>query len=84
MSVTIRLNKELEDFIEEESRNEGITKSELIRHCIENYYDKIQTQQTPWELGKDYFGKNGSGNPNLSKNRKKIIRDKIHAKKGNN
>lgn len=84
MSVTIRLNKELENFIDSESKNEGITKSELIRQCIEDYYEKLQNKKTPWELGKDYFGKNGSGDPYLSRDRKKIIREKIHAKKSNN
>ena len=83
MSITIRLDKELDEFINSESEREGISKSELIRNCIKEYFDKIKSRKTPYETGKNYFGKFDSGNPYLSKSRKKIIREKIHAKKSN-
>ena len=75
MSITIRLDEELEEFINKESKIEGISKSELIRNCIKNYYQQILTKKTPYELGKNYFGKFDSGNPNLSTHRKHILKD---------
>ncbi|MBF0349395.1 MAG: hypothetical protein HQM11_00095 [SAR324 cluster bacterium] len=33
-----------------------------------------------WEIGKEFFGKYGSGQGHLSGQSKKIIREKIHAK----
>lgn len=83
MSITIRLEKELEEFIIQESKNEGMSKSEFIRMCITNYYQQIISKKTPYEIGKDYFGQFDSNNPDLAKDRKKIIREKIHAKKSN-
>ena len=32
---------------------------------------------SPWELGKDLFGKYSSGKGNLSKDRKKILKQKL-------
>jgi len=84
MSITVRLGKKLEHFIEEESKNEGITKSQLVRECIAEYYNKVKTGKSPWELGNNYFDLYGSGSSDLSVNRKKILRNKIHGKKNNN
>ena len=81
MTITIRLNHELEANLENLAQIEGITKSVLVRRCIENYIKNKRDQKTPWELGKGMFGKYGSGQKNLSIDRKKIIREKIHAKK---
>ena len=41
---------------------------------------KTEPENIAWELGKNLFNKHSSGQGNLSKDRKKIIRDKLHAK----
>jgi Arc/MetJ-type ribon-helix-helix transcriptional regulator len=80
MSVTVRLGKELEDFLEKESKVEGKTKSEIIRKCLKEYYQSVRHKKSAWELGEPYFGLEGSGDPDHSFKRKAEIRKKIHEK----
>ena len=63
---------------------EGISKSELVRNCIINYYTQVKNGKTPHELGEQYFGKLDSGNHDLATERKRIFREKVNAKKGGN
>ena len=75
--ITVRLEPELERLIEITAKQFGITKSEVIRRSLREYLKKIRAETTPWELGKDLFGKYSSGKRNLSKDRKKILRQKL-------
>ncbi len=75
--ITVRLKPELEKILEITAEQFGMTKSELVRRSIEEYLKKLEVKVTPWELGKDLFGKYSSGKRNLSKDRKKILRQKL-------
>jgi len=77
--ITFRLDPKLEQSIDNTSKHLGLTKSELIRRSIQEYLNKISSQ-TPWDLGKNLFGKYSSGRGNLSSDRKQIIKKKIRAK----
>jgi len=84
MTITLRIGKDLENIIENESRLKGITKSELIRNCIIQYSGDATNRKSPYELGKNYFDKYGSGKSDLSKNRKKYLGDIFNVKKSIN
>ncbi len=75
--ITIKLKPEVEKMLEVTAKQFGITKSELVRRSIEEYLKKIKPKPSPWELGKDLFGKYSSGKGNLSKNRKNILKQKL-------
>jgi hypothetical protein len=75
--ITVRLSPEFEKILEATAKQVGMTKSELIRRSIEEYLKKIKANPSPWELGKDLFGKYSSGKGNLSKDRKKILKQKL-------
>ena len=77
--ITLRLDPKLERSIDNTSKHLGLTKSELIRRSIQEYLNKISSQ-SPWDLGKDLFGKYSSDRGNLSFDRKQIIKKKIRAK----
>jgi hypothetical protein len=77
--LTLRLNPELEQTINNTARTLGVTKSELIRQSINDYISKLE-QPNAWEAGKDLFGKYSSGLGNLSENRKDLIKNKLKAK----
>jgi hypothetical protein len=47
---------------------------------LRRYFDFFDQQATPFELGKDLFGRHGSGVGNLSEDYKKIIKGKIREK----
>ena len=84
--ITLRLDSKFEQHIKNMAKQLGITKSELIRRSIQEYLKKFPNQ-TPWELGKDLFGKYSSGSGELSVTRKekfkKKIRDKLSKKNSN-
>ncbi len=77
--ITLRLDPKLEQSINNTAKYLGLTKSELIRRSIQEYLKRI-SDQTPWDLGKDLFGKYSSGSGSLSVQRKQILKRKIRAK----
>jgi predicted DNA-binding protein len=78
--LSIRLSKDIEYKIEQIAKNENVSKTEIVKSAIELYVQKYKETTTPFELGKDLFGKYGSGQSNLSKDYKNILKDKLRAK----
>lgn len=78
--ITLRLDKKLEQHLNNTAKNLGLTKSELIRKSINEYLDKL-TEPNAWDVGQDLFGKYSSGLNNLSTDRKELIKNKIRAKR---
>jgi hypothetical protein len=81
MAINVRLEKELERALVALAHREGVTKSDLLRQCLREFLARRLRSGTPWELGKDLFGKVGSGRSDLSRRRKAIVGEKILAKK---
>ena len=80
MSVTIRLPVPLEKELARAASRKRVSKSQLIRDCLEAFLKADHDTPLAWELGKDLFGKVGSGRSDLSRNRKQIVRDKLNAR----
>jgi len=78
--MTIRLNQPEELRLARACEILKISKSELIRRGINKIIDEELSKPTPWEAGKDLFGKYDSGNKDLATNRKQIIREKLSRK----
>ncbi len=68
MLNTVKLPEDLQADLEATARREGVTKSALIRRALaaEIARSKAAATPTPYELGKDLFGKARSGRRNLS------------------
>ena len=81
MAISLRLDSKLERDLSKFAKIMGKTKSELIRSLIHNFLQKKTKQLSPWELGKDVFGREGSKKGNLSVDRKSILKEKLNAKK---
>jgi plasmid stability protein len=81
MTVTIRLPDELKAKLRHRLAAHGVTLSEFVREAIVEKLDR-ETAGTPstYELGKDLFGKHGSGRDDLSTNRKAILGELLRAK----
>ena len=77
---SIRLPKDIEDKISDLAQMEKTTKSEIIKRALRRYLDSITRQATPFELGKDLFGRQGSGMGNLSQDYKKRFKERIREK----
>ena len=78
--ITLRLDPKLEQQVSNTAKYLGLSKSELIRQSLVDYIEKLG-KQNAWELGQDLFGIYSSGRNDLSSNRKKLLKDRIRAKR---
>lgn len=78
--ISVRLSRELEDRIERLSKQENMTKSDIIKEALSKYITEHENKSNPYELGKELFGKHGSGKGDLSRVYKKKVREKINEK----
>ena len=78
--LSVRLPEELEEKINLLSEQENTTKSDIVKEALENYIEKKEKQVKPYDLGKELFGKYGSGNGDLSTSYKQEVRKKINEK----
>jgi RHH-type transcriptional regulator, rel operon repressor / antitoxin RelB len=81
--ISLRLPAELELKINSLARAEGRSRSEIVKKSIAEYVERHATMLTPYELGKDLFGKAGSGKGDLSVNRKAYLKKSLKTKHAN-
>ena len=81
MTITVRFDAETERALTRAAKDQGLSKSELIRQSVRDYLDRTGDSRLAWELGKDVFGKFGSGRSDLSTKHEEIIREKSRAKR---
>ncbi|MEQ8188350.1 MAG: ribbon-helix-helix domain-containing protein [Candidatus Eremiobacterota bacterium] len=79
MAITVRLPSEIEEKLVKIAAIENRSKSDIIREALELYLDRF-TEHSPFELGKKFFGRHGSGIGDLSINSEKILQEKIRGK----
>jgi len=78
--LDIQLSPDYEKKLEQIALSENVPTSEFIKEILQSYVDGYFRQQTPYELGKDLFGKYGSGKGSLSKDYKKLLKEKLREK----
>ena len=78
--LNVRLSKELEEALNYYSATKRISKSSIVKKALQLYLKKEKQMQTPYELGADLFGKEGSGKHDASVAYKKRIRQKLNEK----
>jgi len=82
MMITLRLDAKLESSLVSAAQNLGLSKSELIRQSITEFLNKLDDPKpSAWQLGEAVFGQYGSQNENLSRDRKKRLKEKISHKR---
>jgi Family of unknown function (DUF6290) len=84
MTISLRLNEYLSRKLASLAKAKGISKSELIRQCLQDHLDKAEKAPTAWELGKHLFGCYKSGRGDLSVKAPQIVRARIHARRAKN
>ena len=78
--TTVRLPVEYEQRLNFLSTVKKKNKSDLIKEALDMLFRNEEMEIDSYELGKEYFGKYGSGNSNLSVSYKQKIKEKINAK----
>ena len=81
MAISLRLDEQLSRKIAMAAKAHGVSKSELIRNCLDDYLVRQQQQASAWELGKELFGCFRSGRSDLSARAKEIVKERIHARR---
>ena len=77
---SIRLPRDLEEKLAALSAREGRAKSDLVKEALAEYLGRRDEQVSPFELGRDLFGRHGSGACNLARDHKRLLMTKLHAK----
>ena len=80
MTLSVRLDSTLERELDLEARQKRVPKSEVVRLSLIEHFQTRGRRSTPWELGKEVFGRVGSGRGDLASNRKQIVREKLHGR----
>jgi hypothetical protein len=80
MMITLRLSDPLRTKLAALAKTQGISRSELIRKCLDDYLARSDAEPSAWELGKDLFGCSNSGQGDRSRRAKEIARERIHAR----
>jgi predicted DNA-binding protein len=78
--LNVRIDAELEERLSELSRNQSITKTEIVKEALQEYLNKQKPTESAYALGKDFFGGVSGGSPKGSKQYKKYLKDKLHGK----
>lgn len=77
--TTIRLNDELNNKLQILKDIENVTKTEIIKRAITEYYSHHVKDKSPYELGEKLFGKYGD-KEDLSQAYKSKLKGKLNAK----
>jgi hypothetical protein len=80
MTISVRLDDELEKQLAGLSRQTGVSKSQIIKESLRQYLLTRAQSKTAYELGEDLFGKHASGIGDLSAQRKQYLKAKLRAK----
>ena len=84
MTISLRLDDRLARRLASIAQAAGISKSELIRNCLDEYLAGQHQEPTAWELGKHLFGCYKSGQSDLSVRAKQVVRERMHARRAKN
>ena len=78
--ISVRLSDSMEKKIKKISEETKLTKSDVVKEALNQYIVSLEKKETPYKLGKDLFGKHGSGDGSLSTNYKNKLKERINEK----
>ena len=78
MTLTVKLAPDLEAALERRCAADGATKSALVQAALRDYLVHVRS---PYELGKDLFGRHASGADDLSTRRRERYARLVDAKR---
>lgn len=77
MTLSIRLDPELESELARAAAQTGRSKSELVKASLREYLARLAPRKTPYELGKDLFGDPSGAAATVDLTSKERIRNTI-------
>ncbi|MBU2652726.1 MAG: ribbon-helix-helix protein, CopG family [bacterium] len=80
MTITARLKEVTDKKLRLLCNLEGVSRTEIIKESIEEYFNRHVPGIAPYEMGKNLFGRFASSKGNLSINGKKYLKKKLREK----
>ena len=78
--ITIRFDDEIETKLRKEAKAASVTLSEFVRQLVVESLERRPKGETPYEAWERIFTGETTGQTKLSRDYKKIIREKVRAK----
>ncbi|MEO9968098.1 MAG: CopG family transcriptional regulator [Reichenbachiella sp.] len=78
--LNVRLDKDTEKTLKQYSEQNNMSKTAVVKEALALYFTKETESKSPYELGGDLFGIEGSGQADRSTTYKAKLREKLHAK----
>jgi len=78
--LNVRLSEDLEKKLKQYSIEENLPKSSIVKEALAQYFTKKERNASPFAVGSDLFGLEGSGRSNASTTYKKTLKEKLNAK----
>lgn len=78
--ITIRFDDEIETKLRKEAEAASVTLSEIVRQLVTEGLANRPKKMTPYEAWEAIYTGGTSGRSDLSKNRKKIVKEMVNAK----
>jgi len=79
MTLTVKLAPELERALARRSAERGVSKSVVVKNALTEYL--AREPASAYEIGKDLFGRHGSGDGSLSVRRREHYAEIVGAKR---
>ena len=80
MTLSVRLESDLERQLQAYSTDVGLSKSEIVKQSLEAFFATRVPKKSAYELGKHLFGRYGSGQSDVSQNRRHYLQEAAHEK----
>ncbi|NBC64029.1 MAG: ribbon-helix-helix protein, CopG family [Bacteroidetes bacterium] len=77
---SVRLPDEIEKELKSLAEQKKVSRSNIIKEALVEYISKEKKYNRPYDIGKQYFGKRGSGEKDRSTTYKSRIKEKIREK----
>ena len=78
--LNVRLDKDTEKKLKDYSTAHNQSKSSVVKEALVQYLSKEQASQSPYDLGSDLFGAEGSGDTKASVSYKSRLKEKLNEK----
>jgi predicted DNA-binding protein len=81
--LSVRLSEEMEERVSYFSRLENRSKSEIVKEALRLYFHKRdeEDRMNAYEMGKEFFGRYGSGEGDRSVTYKRRLKEKLREKR---
>ncbi|MEQ9425102.1 MAG: CopG family transcriptional regulator [Cyclobacteriaceae bacterium] len=78
--LNVRLDKDTEKKLKTYTENQNVSKTNVVKEALHQYFTTEEARQRPYVLGEDLFGIDASGISDRSKTYKSKLKAKLNAK----